>query len=440
MEGFFDTDKLTSANDVPSFPLCIRCGLQKQCKSPMLPPVGDGKIPLLLIGDSPTKGDDREGELFSGETGDLLWDALDAAGVAFEDVTAICAHACHTSGKIGKAVEYCRPLVWQEISRVQPIVIVPMGPLALRSVVQLMYKKELNQMDQWVGWKIPWREKQCVICPTYSLSFVLQEKERGSAAELLFREHIKNAVELCLENPDEADTYHPLNLAQRSADWEQSRIVTDPKEIKKVIKQVLALQCPVAFDYETTGLKPYNQEHNIRTVSFACVPYQHEHSGLRGYAFDMDTDPDLMYHFLRILKNRKNVKIAHNLPFEVTWSKVVEGAEVRGTKNWDTMLAAHVLDNRRSGVSLKFLSFVKFGVLPYDIGLEKYLKADKSKEGGNAINRVWDAPKKILLTYNAMDAILTYMLWETQRAEMGYRSSVWHEVKTKEGIADAVPV
>ena len=106
-------------------------------------------------------------------------------------------------------------------------------------------------------------------------------------------------------------------------------------------------------------------------------------------------------------------KIGANIKFEDRWVRRMFGRPVRRWV-WDTMQAAHVLDNRPGITSLKFQAFVRLGQGDYDSVVSPFLKAD----GGNQRNRIREADLDKLLLYNGMDAVCTWEVAKQQRKEM----------------------
>ena len=103
-------------------------------------------------------------------------------------------------------------------------------------------------------------------------------------------------------------------------------------------------------------------------------------------------------------------KIAANIKFEERWTRCILGHRVRNW-DWDTMLAANVLNNARGVAGLKFQAFVNLGQAPYDKHIEPYLKTGK----GQQINRIKEIPLKDLLVYNGMDSLLEFKLTALQK-------------------------
>jgi len=195
----------------------------------------------------------------------------------------------------------------------------------------------------------------------------------------------------------------------------ESMVVTLTRfdEVVHVLKDVLKI-CPefLAFDYETTGLKPYNKGHKIASVSFCyeddrafSFPLQHPH-------WSSDQQKELIDLWSKVLQSDSK-KIAHNLKYENVWSRVIVGVE---PKNWEscTMNATHILDNRQRFSGLKFQALVRWGIEDYDKEIAPFLR-DTDKRG---LNKVLEAPLPKLLTYNAIDSLLTFWLFNEQHSEM----------------------
>jgi hypothetical protein len=106
-------------------------------------------------------------------------------------------------------------------------------------------------------------------------------------------------------------------------------------------------------------------------------------------------------------------KIAANAKFEERWTRKTFG---HGINKWDfdTMLAAHLLDNKPGVCGLKFQAFVKLGQESYNDHIEPYLKAD----GSNEENRIKEIAIKELLIYNGLDSLLEWKLAKIQKREI----------------------
>ena len=88
------------------------------------------------------------------------------------------------------------------------------------------------------------------------------------------------------------------------------------------------------------------------------------------------------------------------------------GCRVRGW-HWDTMLTAHILDNRRGICSVKFQAFVRLGIPTWDDAISKFLYSKHA----NLMNNISKAPLRDLLLYNGLDSLLEYKVMQKQKEE-----------------------
>jgi len=155
-----------------------------------------------------------------------------------------------------------------------------------------------------------------------------------------------------------------------------------------------------AIDYETSGLKPYARGHRIASVGVAW------NDGCAAFPL---TSRRAMREWKICLFSKAIGKIAHNMKFEHQWAAHCLGVETENWK-WDTMQAAHILDNRQGITSLKRQAYLTLGV--DDWSTEDF---DSDSEGFNSLRR--DEPTEALLRYNALDAWYTMQLYKIQRTQ-----------------------
>jgi hypothetical protein len=169
----------------------------------------------------------------------------------------------------------------------------------------------------------------------------------------------------------------------------------------------------IAFDFETTGLKSQAAGQRIICCSVA-VSENHV------YVFMMPKTPKERQPLINVLKNPEIFKVVQNSKFEHSWSQVRLNVEVQGWI-WDTMIMAHILDNRERITSLQFQTYVQFGCIDFKDDTQKYLEADK--KDGNAINKIFEllelpGGKEKLLKRNALDSIFEYRLYKQQELQL----------------------
>ena len=119
-------------------------------------------------------------------------------------------------------------------------------------------------------------------------------------------------------------------------------------------------------------------------------------------------------------------KAAANMKYEHVWSLIKLGVETNPWI-WDTMQAAHILDNRPGITSLKFQAYVQLGVVDYDSHIYTFLSGPAPGEdpkNSNAINRIFELVErdggKELMTYCALDAMYEHQHGLNQMERLGY--------------------
>ena len=396
MEGLFNLNAFGRGEaPVKKIAECGRCGLAGSCISPKMPPSGEGKAKVLFIGDFPSEDDDRQGLHFQGEDGDFLREVLKGLGFRWKDAWFTNAILCRPkNGKLESGYSSCcLPNLNKTIEELKPKVIVPLGKIALESVLSGAWKKNIGTLERWVRWNIPLVKRNAWLCPTYHPRDVLKQQEEP-IWRLIYSSHLKNALKRRRER---------LNVVPLEELEHQVEIIHDSKEAKMLLEDLAKKKGILAFDYETTGLKPDSDLQRIVSCSFC-------HEGNLTFAFKMKES--LRDSLSKVLRNPKLKKVASNLKFEERWTRAKLGYSVAGWA-WDTMLAAHCLDNRSGITSIKFQAFVLLGIADYASHIEPYLKTKYSNE----LNRIEELDEDELLLYNGLDSLLEYKVMEKQREE-----------------------
>lgn len=391
MLGFFkkkDTRSLKFSGGSRSS--CFRCGLYKQAKSPKMEAQGGFRKKIMIIGEAPGETEDAIGKPFQGKTGWLLQKTLEEIGVdLFEDCVILNAVNCRLPENRSLSpieVKCCRDVkVLPAIEEYQPKVILLLGTASLNSLLGFRWSaSKLGGIGKWTGWAIPDQDYKAWICPVFHPSFV----ERADSREIttIWKRDLSNAV-ACLKKS------FPLHKEPNI------RFIKDLEELREIKTDI------AAFDYETTGKKPQATGHRIVSASIAYTPDD-------VVAFLMPQKKSERSPFIEFLQSDIR-KIASNIKFEDTWSNVRLGTPV---KNWyhDTMLWAHILDNRPGVTGLKFQAYVHFGVMSFEEDERPYLKTSPAASS-NVHNRILDLLKEYngveqLLKYNALDSIYEYRL------------------------------
>ncbi len=406
MAGFFTSEE-TKPKKVKERS-CVTCGLYKDCISPRMKPYGNFKKGILNIAEIPDEYEDSNGKPFQGRAGKLLQRTYRNLGIdLFEDCLNINAVSCRPIDSKGnnrtptnEEIITCRRRVLRVIEEYKPKVIILLGFSAIFSVIGERWKKEIGTITKWRGWMIPDQDFGAYICPTFHPSYVERANEKTEVEELIWKQDLQQAFNL-IEAPFPKYKEPEIEVIEDLSILEYTKIGS----IKA--RNTLSL---IAFDYETTGLKPHSKGHEIICCSVADSP---DHV----YVFMMPKTRKECEPFINILANPNIKKIASNMKFEHSWSQHVLNQTVEGWE-WDTMIMSHILDNRRSITGLKFQTYINFGIVDYASEIAPYLEGDKNN--ANSFNHIKELleiseGKAKLLKYCALDSIFEYRLMLKQQ-------------------------
>jgi uracil-DNA glycosylase family 4 len=359
---------------------------------------GRGLRKVLIVAEAPGRDEDRQGQALVGAAGLKLSGILRSLGV---DMRRDCwlenAIICRPTWPGGdnrtpdeKEERWCRPHLAKVIKDLNPEVIIPLGLYGTRAVISLAWRPdEVDGIKRWVGWRIPSCQWNTWICPSYHPSYLLRTD--NAAAYLHVANHLKNAFEL---------DGRPWDTPP---DWQRYvRPVMDDAEAASLVEALDREGEPLAFDYETTTLKPDGPAARILCCSVS--------NGDTSVAFPWRGE--VLRVMRRLLCESRTPKIAANLRFEERWTRKFFRHGVTPWL-WDTMLAAHWLDCRGGICSLKFQAFVHFGAPDYDSHLEGF-RANHENDS-NGPNRLHEVEVQKLLVYCGLDSLFEAMLARIQR-------------------------
>lgn len=410
MKGFF-TKEQTQSKSRPNGKTysCASCGLYRFALNPRMNAFGKFKKGILNIGEAPGEIEDWRGKQWQGKMGRRLQRVYNSFGIdLFEDCLNINAVNCRPSKNktpTNYEIACCRQRVFQVIKQYQPRVIILLGNAAIQSVIGSKFKKELGGITKWRGWTIPDRDLNAWICPIFHPSYV-DRNDGFKEVETIWKQDIKRALSK-IEEPIPA--FHD--------DRSNIEFIDSTDHLSTVLQNIqLGNETELAFfDYETTGLKPHARGHRIACAAIATHPN-------KCYAFMMPKKKADRVWFGRFLKSPLVGKGAANMKYEHAWSQVRLGYTPEPWV-WDTMQAAHILDNRPGITSLKFQAYVQLGVADYDSHIESYLKG-RDEKNANSMNRIFEFidqyGEEELLTYCGLDALYEYQLGLLQMKQLGF--------------------
>lgn len=401
MQGFFTPSAWTQKESLSLVPACGQCGLYQHCKSPKMPVTGEGRRRVLIVAEAPGENEDKRGIQLVGNTGMNLVRILNNIGVNMRrDCWLTNALICRPKDEKGsnrkpttEELGFCRPNLIKTLNKLKPDVVITLGGPATASIMPLAWKQgEVEEITRWVGWRIPCQKLNTWICPTYHPSYLLHEK--NPAAELHVARHLKAAFRL----KDKPWPDGPPDYDHRV------EVIMNSDTAADYISAIMLQGEPIAFDFETTTLKPDSKHAEIICCSVS----------------NGGTTIACPWHG-RAVEATKNLiqsdvpKIVANLRFEQRWCRKKLGCEVRNW-HWDTVLGAHWRDCRRGIASLKFQAFVLLGTPDYDSHLDAY---KESKDGNcNLPNRLKEVEPAVLMRYCGMDALLEVLVAQKQMEGM----------------------
>lgn len=267
-----------------------------------------------------------------------------------------------------KEVKNSRNELIEYIDINKPKKIITFGHIPLYTLINEKISVTEKNIDTFAGHKIPDYQYKTWIFPNYNIvglgDNIIKEK--------YFDRYLKEAL-----NWDTS--------------WQSIMNINYIEYVNDI--SILQNEKIIAFDIETTGLRPQRKGHEIICIAMSTKNKTYVTENIKSAE--------------SILKDKNIKKIAHNLQFEDMW------CEVNGWF-WDTQLATHLLDNRTGNKSLKFQGYVNFGFAGYDKEVKPYLKAKTIHD----FNRVKEFDRAKLRRYCGIDAQLTFHLAEKQFEQM----------------------
>lgn len=361
---------------------CTECPLHESAQTVCL--MGDGPVPadIMIVGEAPGFREDEISRPFSGKSGRLLDEALSKVGLDRQNVYITNTVKCRppenaTPNKTQQKA--CRHYLDDEIERVQPKYILLLGNVALSVIKKSGILKHRGDIVDFGDAKV---------LPTVHPALVLRNPRYRSIFESDLRTFSRLVKGISGDIP-----------APRTF------LVTDKTTLARCCQAILRAEA-VAYDFETNGFDEMADNAKVATISISPVP---------GIAFVVPIHhPEASWKRPeRVLKTIANAlvytnakRIAHNAKFDDKWFHQFGGPVYA---DFDTMLAAHILDeNRFKG--LKVLA-------PMLLGVDPWADVDLSNEG--ALRE----PLGKLAKYNAKDTDYTLRLYHLFKKELMSRGN-----------------
>lgn len=397
-KGFFRSAELAGKAPRSLASHCGLCGLYKHCQSPKMPATGEGRKKILVLAEAPGAEEDRRNIQLIGKAGKRLRRSLRKLKISLDrdcwKTNSIICRREENKTPEDYMIEACRPNLIKTIKKYNPNLILLLGGVALKSLLPVVWDKDVGAAGRWGGYCIPCQELNVWIVATYHPSFLLRKHD--VVLDKIFQRHLRLMLGKYKNKPWQQHPNYEDHI----------EIIMRPSRAAKFIKNMIKKGGVVAFDYEANCLKPEWEKSEIITCSVCW-------NGKKTIAYPFTAEAIEATDLL--LKSSSTQKIASNLKFEDRWSRAKFGHPVRNWY-WDTMLAAHVLNNTPDTTSIKFQGFVRLGMKPWDTHIEPYLKSGKS----SPYNRIKELDMKDLLLYNGLDSFIEYKVAMEQIKQFRY--------------------
>jgi uracil-DNA glycosylase family 4 len=148
---------------------CTKCRLAEG-RTQVVFGVGDPNADLLFVGEAPGMHEDKQGEPFVGAAGQLLTRMLGEIGLTREQVYIANVLKCRPPGNRDPQqdeIDTCTPWLVEQISLIQPAVIVTLGNFATKYVLQT--QQGITRMR---GSVYPWHGRKVI--PTFHPAAILR--------------------------------------------------------------------------------------------------------------------------------------------------------------------------------------------------------------------------------------------------------------------------
>jgi len=333
----------------------------------------------MICGEAPGAREDEEHRAFVGAAGKLLDELLEEAGLDRESVYITNAAKCRPPDNrtpTRKEIKTCaEQYLIRELSVVRPAFTLALGNSALQALTGR------SGITKHRGKTHKSRLHDTPVFATYHPAAALRNPR--------------------LEPEVRAD-FARFGRIVRGVDETPKtkvRIIRTTKQLRWLLRELGQAEV-ISYDIETTGIQEWADGARIVTISFtwrageaAVVPLHHNESPWR--------DPDrVLAHLKPALEQRRCKYVAHNGKFDARWL-ARNGVFVNQT--FDTMLAAHLLDENRAK-SLEVLSNLLLGTGKKDDNLDK--------------SNLYNEPLRKVCIYNGYDTDLTLRIYEILRKQL----------------------
>jgi uracil-DNA glycosylase len=195
---------------------CTRCRLSGG-RTQVVYGVGSPSADLMFIGEGPGFHEDKQGEPFVGAAGQLLNKMLGEIGLRREDVYIGNVVKCRPPGNrdpLPDEIEACTPWLVEQISLIQPAIVVTLGNFATRFVLDRQVA-----ISRVRGQRFPWHGR--TVIPTFHPAAILHGGGESSRQFQMLREDFATIRQVLEEHEIRVKEAADSGLALPVGDEEQ---------------------------------------------------------------------------------------------------------------------------------------------------------------------------------------------------------------------------
>jgi DNA polymerase len=384
---------------------CTTCGLKEKCKHPEIKKYGKGQQNILIIGEQPSRSDDKYGFPLVGASGLYLKRKLQKFFNIDLDIDCVrtnvvrCYPGKDKNGKDKKAtpkqIQCCREKLLKDIEEVKPKLIICLGTKAVQAVAN---PKGLSAFaaSNVHGLVFPVHEHNCWVGSTYAPAFFVRNRKDsgGKEDDMVFINDLADIIAI-KEEP------LPKPLSE-----EGSILITDADQAVELLQYFAVSTKPTTFDYEANTYDAFAENAVTYTVSITdevgsavCIPFYKKQNGK--YVWTKDELIRVTQAFIRYLKSPAP-KVVQNYYMEEMWSRKLFNTPMNNFI-WDTMVTAHVIHCNRRTTGL---------------GFQAYRLTGHDYKGMVNVKDLSSEPINKTASYNNYDTRYTLLSYQNQKATL----------------------
>jgi DNA polymerase-1 len=281
---------------------------------------------VVFVGEAPGQDEDEQGKVFIGRAGELLRSFIMKYKLHYNDYFITNTVKCRPPKNrtpTRTEIRACSPYLFEELQRLKPDIIVPMGNTALRAVLAVegihSYRNRVVRSDTY----------NCDVLPMLHPAAILRNPEHEKLMDKDFQK-----LKTYLAEAIPAETGDRIEFGQVT-------IVQSKPQMMSLYKKILKRGI-MFWDVETNGEDIYIKEDLLFTCVSVCCEQR------KAYVFPLTESSQAMEEFFieefmrPLLENPKVKKCAQNMNFD---AKVMRTKYDIVVNNWwfDTMIAHYLI-------------------------------------------------------------------------------------------------